>query len=882
MSDWTFVEEVVDQVLTLPISEREAFIDKKCNGDKKLINDILDFLSSIQESDNLFKNVRTVKKNAFQTVVTENTKAPISLIGTIIDKYKIVDLISHGGMGNVFLAERCDGFYKQTVALKLLRHGMETPSNICRFEKERAILAGLNHPNIAKLIDGGVTKFGLPYLVMEYIDGVPIDEYCDENRLSLNQRIDLFLSVCNAVQFAHNNLVIHRDLKPANILVEQDGHVKILDFGVAKLIEDRLDAEIDDEVTSEQILTPAYAAPEQIMGESVNTASDTYSLGILLYRLLSGCKPFNFNNMSAFERQEIILNEEPKSPSEKFNQLLAVDQEKIAQKRNVSVSRLCNSLMIDLDAIILKSIRKESSSRYQTIGSFVDDLNRFRSNLPVLAHQGNLGYKFKKVFLRNYKLISAAAAILLLSITFGIFHTNRIKEEKNLAQYETLKTAEISSLLFDLFDANSPDQSLGQTITAEELLQKGLKRAEKLDDQPELQAQMFNVIGKVYLKMGSLPRAQRLLNSSVKIYTEINGINHPETALAIADQASLYSAFGDYPKAESLFDKALNILDDNDGTQMINFADVVSEQAYVLRRQGKYNEAEDAFRKNHELLRDQLGDQHEKTISSKNSIAVTIFNRGEYEEAEKLLREVLRERLEILGDRHPDVAESKNSLGALMMNLGRFDEAEKLFQDAYSLRSRILGPDHHKTLLTMNNLGIMQRDQGKFDVADSTFREVTRLKENRFGTFSVSTAISYLSHGELLLMTKNSDEAEEKLQKAIRIFEEVLGNEHSFYARTKMTLGYNYLLANQLQKAEEYIEEGYETVSDIHQNNTLERAIADHQIGALKISQGEYNQAGKYLNESLTAFEHLERSESIRTKIVKDEIDRLNQYASAN
>lgn len=881
MSDWTFVEEIVDQALTLPNSERESFINKKCNGNKKLKKDIIDFLNSINESDDLFENVKSAKKNAFRTVVSENTNSPISLIGTVIDKYKIIKLISHGGMGNVFLAKRCDGLYSQTVALKLLRHGMETPDNICRFEKERAILAGLNHPNIAKLIDGGVTKFGLPYLVMEYIDGKPIDEYCDEERLSLKERINLFISVCEAVQFAHNNLVIHRDLKPANILVEKNEHIKILDFGVAKLIEDRLETDFDNDVTSQQVLTPGCAAPEQIKGDSVNTATDTYSLGILLYKLLSGCKPFEFNNLSAFERQELILNEEPKPPSENLNELLTFDQEKIAQKRELSVSRLYNSLKVDLDAIILKSIRKESTRRYQTIDSLVDDLNRYLSNLPVLAHQGNLTYKLRKVVLRNYKAVSVAAAIILILVTFSIFHTNRITEERNIAQYETLKTAEISSMLFDLFDASSPDQSLGQTITAEELLQQGLNRAEKLDDQPELQAQMFNVIGKVYLKMGALPKAQRLLDNSVEINTEIYGLKHPETALAIADQASLYSAFGDYPKAERLFDRALNILGNTSATQMINYSDVISEQAYVLRRQGKYSEAEEAFRKNYDLLKNQLGESHEKTISAKNSIAVTIFNKGEYEVAENMLREVLAERLEVLGERHPDIAESKNSLGALLMNLGQFKEAEELFKDAYNLRNRILGSDHHKTLLTLNNLGIMQRDQGKFEAAESTFKKVTELKENRFGNFSVSSAISYFSYGEHLLMTQETEKAEEELQKALTIFQEVLGENHSFYARTKMNLGYNYLLTNDLQKAEKYILDGYKTVSDIHQKNTLERAIADHQVGALKMKQGEISQARRFLNDSMDSFETIGQSESVRKQIVRDEIRKLNQYASA-
>ena len=879
MSDWSIIEKIVDQALELPFEERESFIREKCQNDSHLSKRVLNYLQSIQQSTSFFSKADKALSSVINTSTSNKSGFTSKLIGSVIDKYEIVDLISHGGMGSVFLAQRMDGVYEQTVALKIVRHGMETPENICRFEKEREILAGLNHPNIARLIDGGVTDFGLPYLVMEYVDGTPIDEYCENNKLTISQRITLVISLCNAVQFAHNNLVIHRDLKPANILIDKNGRVKILDFGIAKLVEDRIDFEGDSEVTSTQAVTPAYAAPEQITGNSVTTSTDTYSMGVLLYKLLAGVTPFNLNDVSPYSGREKIINQEPLKPSLKFNKLTIEQQNKISKSRLVSASKLFKILKVDLDAILLKSLRKEACERYQTIDNLVEDLKRYLSNKPVFAHQGSFTYRTKKLVRRNYKQIFVTAAIILLSVTFAIFHSNRITEEKNIAQYEAMKTAEISSLLFDLFEANAPDQSLGETITAQELLERGLNRAEKLVNQPELQAQMFGVIGKVYLKIGNVSKSKSLIDKSVDIYSRIYGTNHPETALAIASQALVQSSIGNYSDAEMLYDYALGILEDHSGAYLNKYTDSINEQGYVLRRQGKYEEAEEVFRKNYNLLRDQHGELNAKVVAALNGVGVTQFNRGYYEKAENIFGEVLDKRIQIYGETHPDIAESKNSLGALLMNLGQYKEAEQLFEDAFYLRNRILGENHPKTLLTLNNLAILQRDRGKFDLSATSFEKVISKKEQRFGTNTVASAISYFSYGELLLMMERFEESNTQFNKSLQIFEDFLGEDHSFTARSKMNLGIGYLHTNKINEAERLIQEGYNKVVEIHSENTLERAIADHQFGIMNIKKGNYQLAGLHLKKSLDAFNTLERIESARSKIVLEDIQMLKQVA---
>jgi eukaryotic-like serine/threonine-protein kinase len=535
----------------------------------------------------------------------------------------------------------------------------------------------------------------------------------------------------------------------------------------------------------------------------------------------------------------------------------------------------------DLDAILSKALRKESCKRYQTCESLMDDITRFRSNLPVNAHQGSYSYRAEKFLKRNYKSLSAIAAIMIISVLFSLYHTNRITEERNLAQFEAERTAEVTSMLYDLFEANEPEQTLGDTITAHELLQRGLERAESMHGQPELQAQTFNVIGRIYLKLGNLQKAEPILADAVDIMENLYGPNHSDTAEAYASLASILSAQGQYPEAEAIFNHSIEILESYSVLKASVLSSAMTEIAYVLRRQGKYSEAEEAYRRNVERFSEQYGENHPKTISAENGLGVTVFNQGNYSEAEKIFSSVLNKRIQLFGDTHPDVAESKNSLGALYMNLGRFRESEQLFQEALFLRNRILGPRHPKTLLTLNNLAINQRDNGKFDLSGKTFQRVIEYKEELFGPYSVASAISYFSYGELKLLTQLPNEAIYNFEKALPVFEDFLGKQHSFSARTRMNIGYAYLISGNRNLAKNYLEDGYEQVAKIHETNTLERAIADHQMGSYHMHRGDYQQAYELIHQSFRAFTSLESSVSARHRQVINDLNRISQYASA-
>lgn len=878
MSNWELIESIIDSVLLLPVNERENYINNHCSNNEQLKSDVLQLLSSIEESDYFFEGASNAKDNVFSQFASnkEDAERENCLVGTTIGKYKIVELINHGGMGTVYKAERNDGVYDQTVALKLIRHGMDTPKNISRFEKERFILAGLNHPNIAGLVDGGVTSFGLPYLVMEYVDGMPIDKYCDKNRLTIRERIKLFKTICETVQFAHNNMVIHRDLKPDNIFVDCNGFVKILDFGIAKLLEDGLMKGSENAEQTHQVLTPSTAAPEQVKCENVTTATDTYALGILLFKLLTGIAPFNFDGLSLSRKKDVIVNKVPPPPSQAFISLHIDLQNEISLVFHQTPLRHYNILSGDIDAIILKALRKEKESRYQTANDLLSDLERYLNNRPVLAHHGHYRYKAKKFLRRNYRSFSTAAAIVLMLTSFSIYHTIQISEERNHAQTEAQKAIQVTNMLFDLFEASDPDVSMVEPITAQELLNRGVQRAQMLNEQPAVKAQMYHVIGQIYYRLGDFDQASPLILDAISLYTNLLGEDHPETAYTLASLGALQSAEGNYKIAEHNLRKALEIYTRANVTDYTKLADIKSDLAYTMRRQGDFVTAENMFRHGHKLLDENLGPKHLETLNFKNSLATTLFNIGKYAEAEEIYREVLPERITALGPEHPAVAETKSSLGALMMVNGLIEEAYELLNDAYYIRSQKLGEDHPRTLLTKNNLAILNRDLGQFDISERIFEEVLKSRIELMGTNHTSTAISQFSLAELYIMQHRFPQARELLNHAVTTFEDSFSEVHSFTVRSQMTLAYVNLLEFGINSGSSIIESEYKKLLSIHHDQTLERAIADHQLGVYFHKKGDYALADSLLRESDETYSSLLNRTTTRQLMVKYDLEMLH------
>ncbi|MBN2733087.1 MAG: serine/threonine protein kinase, partial [Balneolaceae bacterium] len=441
MSDinWEKVETIIDQALDLPAEERKRFVDNQCGENQQLKSEVTLLLESIFDSEGWLEDPQDYKKDFYEEISDDvdllSTNQP--LIGKQVGAYAIREKIGEGGMGTVYRAERTGGKFDHQVAIKIIRQGHNTHKNIRRFRREQHILAGLNHPNIARLFDGGITDDGFPYIIMEHVSGTPIDNYCKANNCSINKKIALFEQVLEAIRYAHENLVIHRDLKPGNILIDEDGNVKLLDFGISKLLEEEEDTTLTQ--TGARLLTPRYAAPEQIRQENTTTATDLYALGIVFYQLLTGGQPFNLEDLSQYEMEQVILKQEASKPSSK------VDDPALQKK-----------LKGDLDAIALKAIRKEPGQRYRVANEFLDDLNNYQNNIPVSARDDSFKYRSQKFFKRYKQSVAVAVAMVSLIFAFAGFYTFKITEERNQAQLEAQKAQEVTNFLTDMYRASNP------------------------------------------------------------------------------------------------------------------------------------------------------------------------------------------------------------------------------------------------------------------------------------------------------------------------------------------------------------------------------------------------------------------------------------------
>jgi serine/threonine-protein kinase len=655
----------------------------------------------------------------------------------LIGVYRIVRQIGAGGMGNVYLAERADGQFEQKVALKLIKLGLSSEEILKRFQSERQILARLQHPNIAQLLDGGLTEDGLLFFTMEYVEGESIDQYCDQHKLSIDERLLLFQTACAAVQYAHRNLVVHRDLKPGNILVKEDGAVKLLDFGIAKLLGAGDDAPMLSTLTQigQRVMTPEYASPEQVRGEPITTASDVYSLGVILYELLSGHRPYQLAARTPAEMEKLIGATEPKKPSTAVN---VSDKAETATTAAISLARstqpekLRRQLAGDLDNICLTALRKEPERRYHSVEQLLQDLTRHLQGLPVAARPSTVGYRAQK-FVQRHKLGVAmtAALVFLISGLIG-FYTWRLANERDRAQLEVRKAEQVSAFLTSLFQISDPSQSKGETITARELLDRGAARIEKeLTDQPEVQATMMSVIGEVYVSLGLYEAALPLFEQALDIRRDLRGQNDPESAKIMDNLGVLQRLRGEYKTAENLAREVLALQRKVLGEEHPEVANSLNNLAEAMRVQGNYTAAETHYREALAIRQKLLGHEHRDVADTINNLALLLYAMGDHENAERWHREALAMRRKLLGEEHPDVSNSMNNLALALKARGKYEEAESLYRQALVLRQKVLGEDEPRTANTMKNLGNLLHAKGDLAGAESVLRESLRLFRKR-------------------------------------------------------------------------------------------------------------------------------------------------------
>jgi len=716
-----------------------------------------------------------------------------------IGPYRLLQLLGEGGMGEVWLAEQKKPI-QRTVALKLIKTGMDTKAVVARFESERQALALMDHPNIARVFEAGSTAEGRPYFVMEYVPGLPITEYCDKRRLTMKERLALFLQVCDGVQHAHQKAIIHRDLKPSNVLVvEHEGKAvpKIIDFGLAKATGQRLTDKTLFTELGVMMGTPEYMSPEQAdqREQNIDTRTDVYALGVILYQLLVGVLPFDAKTFRAAGLEAIlrlIREQEPPKPSMRVR-ALGPASVVTAELRQEQPQSFAGHLQGELDWITMKALEKDRNRRYGSPSELSADVGRYLRNEPVLAHPPSAGYRASKFVRRHRIAVAAAGAAVLLLIAFAAamaVQARRIATERDRANQQAEVAQRVADFMEGMFKVSDPSEARGNSVTAREILDDASKEIDTgLAKDPETQAQLMNVMGEVYQNLGLYPRAQPLLEHSLDIQRQTHGPGNRETLKLANDLTWLLTLEGHFADAEKLnrqtLDTARQALGQDDPETLAS----MRRLAAILYREGHYALAESTNRDVLDRERRVLGPEDPSTLSTLNNLAVDLDTEGRYPEAEKLDRELLNARRRISGPDNPSTLMVMDSLATVLQQEGNYAEAEKTLRDALEIQHRVLGPEHPDTIRTISVLANTLDHERRYAEAEKLDREVLDSERRVLGPEHPDTLLTMNNLAGVLGDEGRNAEAEKTFRDLIEIQTRVLGPDHPQTAESVYNVG---------------------------------------------------------------------------------------------
>lgn len=863
---WKRLQALFDKAIGLEAEARSDFIASEC-GDDEVVRSALE--SMLLHDSTAAEDLTGIVGEAALGFVADD---PDPWEGREIGCYRITEKIAEGGMGAVYLGERADDQYQQQVAIKLLRSGLISPSMKNRFLAERQILANLNHPNIATLIDGGTTHDNVPYLVMEFVEGVSIDKYCDEHHLDNEARLKLFQTVCGAVQFAHQNLIVHRDIKPGNILVDSGGVPKLLDFGIAKLLDTEQNESYTPELTRAdmRILTPEYASPEQVRGEAITTATDIYALGLLLFRLLTGSSPYTFDGYSASEIEQSICNTEALRPSVAIGNSEA---DQTGEFRGMSMSRLQRQLRGDLDNIVLAALRKEPERRYSTVRTFSDDIQRYLDKQPVLARPTSLTYRTKKFVDRNALAMALATTILVLSVGLVTFYTLRLAHERDVAQRERDAAEAVTEFLVELFEVSEPSEARGNSITAREVLDRGSERiAHELREQPVIRARLLEAIGRVYFGLGLYDQARKNFAEVAELRNSI-GANSTEIATTRRREATALMELGDALGSADMLREVLRKQEQEQPPNEPEIVQTLTQLGQSLFRVGEIDASiktcEDALERaepftaenieyrgeallclgiSHNSRREldtaqgylsraidelsaEFGMDYPPLLNLHHELAHLFFASGDYAEAIDALRLVERQQIKMLGPDHADVARTLVSIASSEWGRNNNSEARAIINEAIAIMEKSLAPNHRDFGKAYYTLAALARTEFDFEESDRMFLKTLSIQRKISEPDDPDLGNTLAEYALVLEVLGQYDEAAAALRESIGMQERSLGRNHLWVALSLSQLGD--ILATQGQPGEgvELIEDALTRATDSagadhHHTMTIRRYLA--------------------------------------------------------
>ena len=778
---WTRIQTLFEEALARPDDERSAWLRRACGDNPALYNEVEALLDGDAHQHTLFDG------RAADLLAPSDFDAAFafSRLGERVGPWELVERIGEGGMGAVYRADRADGAFEQTAALKLVKPGMDSEAVLARFRAERQILARLQHPGIARLLDGGLTEAERPYFAMEYVDGEPITDYCDARRLGVEARLRLFARVCEAVQYAHRALVVHRDLKPSNILVVEgeDGAARpvLLDFGIARLLEDDADAVLTR--TGQRVLTPAYAAPEQIRGEAPTTTTDVYALGGLLYRLLTGARSVDPEGKSPMEVERAVLSETPRRPS-------AVVAPAAAQARSLSEAALARQLRGDLDTICLTALEKEPERRYGSAAELLADVQRHLGGLPIEARPATRAYR-TRLFVRRHRvgIAAAAASVAVIGLVAALAFA-RVSAERDRAEDALTRSEAVSGFLGDLLSAASPRQNQGREVTVRELLAQAVEDIDALNDRPTVQADVLDVLGTTLYQINDYPAAAALQRRALALRRRLPGT--PDSVLIDAyNRLGMSLRNGSLPdSAIAVFEEALAItrarLGSDDPWNVI----LLNNLTGPYTRIGRHDRAEATAREVVDFDDRTLPPDHVDRSFGLNNLATTLTQEGRFEEAEPLLRETVR--LLRIEDDDYLLSYGVANLGWMLTEAGRPDEALPLAREAVDLRLGVLGPEERFTAEAFKFAAdalAARGGPGDYAEADSLYRRSLDVIEATAGPDHFAYAYSLFGLGQLALARGRPAEAVREFSRALDFREANATDAPRELARTHLAIG---------------------------------------------------------------------------------------------
>ncbi len=846
-------DRILRELLDLPAAERAAHLEETCAGEPELGALVRRLLAGALAVDQRLDR-GGLEWLAVETDTISARRRAAHAPGERIGPFRLERVLGRGGTATVYLGRRDDGQFEQQAAVKILDRGGGMPA---RFEQERQILASLDHPNISRLLDGGVTEGGLPYVVMEYVEGTPLLDYCETRRLPVGSRLRLFRQVVDAVRDAHGKLIIHRDIKSANILVTDDGVPKLLDFGIAKLLQADAFPHAAPETRAVKPMTPEYAAPEQIRGEPLSIATDIYQLGYLLYELLTGQSPYDARPTDLVALLNSIAKSAAIPPSRRVATFDAEAEDSPWHRRGTTRRALEKRLRGDLDRVVLKALHKDPAQRYATASDFAADIDAVLDRRPVSARPDTFGYR-ASMFVRRHAVAVGAGTTMFVALVVGItMFTLRLADERQRAELEAAKARQVTEFLMGLFTASDPRESGGEAITARELLSRGVENAEALGGQPEVQAEMIDVLGRIYLELGQYETAGPLLTRALDARRQSPAGPDSAVLSSLLNVARLQLRTGDYEGAEATYREALELQEQSSGSRTLETASVlnglgnalewqaryteareVAEQALAIReailgedhpdvatslnnlgliamRQGDFDSAEAMHRRALEMRRRLFGEEHLDITYSLNNLALVYHERGEYEQAEPLYRELVAMDRRILGDEHPEVAMDMNNLAGLLSDIGQHDEAQQLHEQALRIRQATLGADHPLVGQSLHNLAWVYFRQGVFEKSERLFRDALSLHRAAFGAKHTKVASALYGLALLLTALGEYDEAENMHREALTIRRELLGDSHPDVARSLGSMGALYRQRGEFELAETRYLEALEILDDV-------------------------------------------------------------------